>query len=77
MASIPASAPATPIRPAATASGPNWLEVLTSHAFPASFYVGDALGSFNSLMRLITGVLAGFGLAWFAFPYMEASLAES
>jgi uncharacterized membrane protein len=53
-----------------------WLAALTAHAFPASFYAGDALGSFNSLMRLVTGVLAGFGLAWFAFPYMEASFAE-
>ena len=54
-----------------------WLAVLTSHALPASFYAGDAIGSFNSLMRLATGVLAGFGLVWFAFPYMEASFAES
>ena len=54
-----------------------WLAVLTAHAFPTTFYAGDALGSFNSLMRLVTGVLAGFGLAWFAFPYMEASFAET
>jgi uncharacterized membrane protein len=53
-----------------------WLAALTAHAFPAGFYAGDALGSFNSWMRLLTGVLAGFGLAWFAFPYMEASFAE-
>ncbi len=53
-----------------------WLAALTSHAFPASFYAGDALGSFNSLTRLLTGVLAGFGIAWFAFPYMEASIGE-
>ena len=53
-----------------------WLAALTAHAFPSSFYAGDALGSFNSLMRLLTGVLAGFALAWCAFPYMEASFAE-
>ncbi len=54
-----------------------WLALLTSHAFPTSFYVGDALGSFNSIMRLVTGVLAGLSLVWFAFPHVEASFAES
>ncbi len=53
-----------------------WLAVLTARAFPARFYAGDALGSFNSWMRLLTGVLAGFGLAWFALPYVEASFVE-
>jgi len=53
-----------------------WLAVLTNHALPASFYAGDALGSFNSLMRLLTGPLAGLGIVWFAFPYMEASFDE-
>ncbi len=53
-----------------------WLAALTNHVFPASFYAGDALGSFNSWMRLITGALAAFGLVWFAFPYMEASFGE-
>jgi uncharacterized membrane protein len=47
-----------------------WLVVLTNHGFPASFYAGDALGSFNSLMRLITGLLAGFGIGWLVFPYV-------
>jgi len=45
-----------------------WLVVLTNHALPASFYVGNALGSFNSWMRLISGLLAGLGIAWLAFP---------
>src|SRR5512138_2926450 len=31
-----------------------WLAALTGRAFPPAFYAGDALGSFNSLMRLIT-----------------------
>jgi hypothetical protein len=39
-------------------------------------YAGDALGSFNSWARLITGVLAGLGLAWFAFPHVERSFAK-
>ncbi len=51
-----------------------WLAALTNNAFPSSFYAGDALGSFNSLMRLITGLLAGLGIVWLAFPHMEQSL---
>ena len=47
-----------------------WLAVLTNNAFPATFYAGDALGSFNSLLRFITGLLAGLGIVWFAFPYI-------
>jgi uncharacterized membrane protein len=50
-----------------------WLAVLTNHAFPLTFYVGDALGSFNSIMRLITGLLAGLGITWLAFPYLYQS----
>ena len=59
-----------------------WLAEWTNHALPASFYVGDALGSFNSWMRLITGMLFGAGIIWFAFPYLadyfsdQAQLAE-
>ncbi len=48
-----------------------WLALLTNHALPASFYVGDAWGSFNSLMRLITGVLFGLGIVWFGYPYLD------
>jgi hypothetical protein len=42
---------------------------LTNNGFSATFYAGDALGSFNSLMRFITGLLAGLGIVWLAFPY--------
>lgn len=45
-----------------------WLGVLTNNTLPASFYGGDALGSFNSWMRLITGLLAGLAIVWLAFP---------
>ncbi len=48
-----------------------WLASLTANILPAWFYVGDALGSFNSIMRLITGVPAGLGLAWLALPYIH------
>lgn len=47
-----------------------WLATLTRNSLPATFYAGDALGSFNSLMRLVTGLLAGFAIAWLVFPYV-------
>ena len=45
-----------------------WLAILTNNSFPATFYAGDALGSFNSIMRFISGLLAGLGIVWLAFP---------
>lgn len=48
-----------------------WLANLTNDSFEPTFYIGDALGSFNSWMRLVTGVLFGLGLVWFSFPYLE------
>ncbi len=54
-----------------------WLAVLTKHASPATFYVGVALGSFNSLMRFITGLLAGLGISWLAIPYVFQMQAQT
>ena len=48
-----------------------WLAALTGNAFAPGFYTGDALGSFNSWMRLLTGVLFGLGIVWYGFPYIE------
>ncbi|HEX7974204.1 MAG TPA: DUF2085 domain-containing protein [Anaerolineales bacterium] len=48
-----------------------WLAVLTNQAFAPGFYAGDAVGSFNSWMRLLTGILFGLGVVWFGFPYMD------
>ena len=48
-----------------------WLADLSQFAFSANFYAGDALGSFNAWMRIITGLLAGLGLVWFVFPYLD------
>jgi hypothetical protein len=48
-----------------------WLRALTGDIFPASFYAGDAWGSFNAWMRLISGVVAGVGLAWFFLPRLD------
>jgi uncharacterized membrane protein len=53
-----------------------WLAMLTNNAFPGTFYLGDALGSFNSWMRIITGLLAGLGIVWFTFPYLEAAFGK-
>ena len=47
----------------------SWLAALTNYRFLSSFYAGDAMGSFNSVARFITGLLAGLGIVWFAFPY--------
>ncbi len=54
----------------------NWLRVLTGNSFQDNFYIGTTLGTFNSYMRLITGVLFGIGMVWFAFPLLEKSFQE-
>lgn len=51
-----------------------WLSTLTLGDLPESFYTGDAWGSFNSLMRLLSGLFFGLGIVWFGFPYLEESL---
>lgn len=53
-----------------------WLATVTGHLLPNSFYVGDAFGSFNSLMRLITGLLMGFAVMWLALPYIDSQMRE-
>jgi hypothetical protein len=50
-----------------------WLADLTNHSMPASFYMGNALGSFNSWMRLITGTIFGAGIVWLSFPLLTHS----
>jgi uncharacterized membrane protein len=52
-----------------------WLATITQHAYLPTFYVGDAWTSFNSIMRLATGILFAFGIAWFGFPYLEEAFA--
>jgi len=47
-----------------------WLVIMTNSLFPVTFYAGDALGSFNSIMRFLSGILAGLSIAWLAFPYL-------
>lgn len=54
-----------------------WLVTLTQNALPGSFYAGDSLGSFNSWMRILTGILFGIGIVWFTFPYIDAAFREN
>lgn len=54
-----------------------WLADLTNQMFPATFYMGDAFGSFNSWMRLLTGILFGLGVVWFLYPRIQASFTET
>ena len=51
-----------------------WLAVLTRNVLPEWFYVGDALGSFNSWMRILSGVLFALGLVWLAFSHLRAAM---
>lgn len=51
-----------------------WLSNLTGGNLPTSFYVGDALGSFNSWMRLLTGPIFGVAAVWAAFPRIQATI---
>ncbi|RPI27641.1 MAG: DUF2085 domain-containing protein [Chloroflexota bacterium] len=53
-----------------------WLSTLTGGIFSPGFYAGDAFGSFNSWMRLVTGLLFAIGLVWFAFPYLEQASSD-
>ena len=53
-----------------------WLQILTNNVFPITFYQGDTLGSFNSWMRLITGIIFGIALVAFAFPYLNNAFAD-
>lgn len=48
-----------------------WLASVTNNIFAAGFYAGDSLGSFNSWMRLITGLLFSFGAVWYALPGID------
>lgn len=48
-----------------------WLAEMTNHTLEANFYAGDAIGSFNSWMRWITGTLFGLGIVWYGFPFLD------
>jgi uncharacterized membrane protein len=48
-----------------------WAAFLTGQAFPATFYAGDHIGSLNSILRFITGILFGYGVVFFLWPMMN------
>jgi uncharacterized membrane protein len=52
-----------------------WLVLLTGSAYPG-FYAGDHLGTFNWWMRLLTGLLAAWGIAFFVFPWFNRFLVQ-
>jgi len=54
-----------------------WLATLTGGALPETFYAGTTVGSFNWLMRTLTGMLFAVGCVWFAFPYLERGFGRS
>lgn len=54
-----------------------WLAALTNNTFPATFYAGDGLGSFNSWMRLITGLLFSLGFVWTVYPRLHSGFAST
>ncbi len=47
-----------------------WLATLTSNRFPG-FYAGDHLGTFNWWVRLLTGMLAAWAVAFTLFPSLD------
>lgn len=54
-----------------------WLAELTGNTLPAWFYTGDRLGSFNSWMRLISGIGFGFAVVWISFPLIEQEMRQT
>jgi len=52
----------------------DWLVGLTGNRLPAGFYAGDAWGSFNAEMRLLTGALFGLAIVWYAGPRLRPLL---
>mgnify|MGYP001560912771 CR=1 FL=1 len=53
-----------------------WLAFLTGNTLPQWLYAGDSLGSFNSDMRWITGILFGLTTVWFIFPFIEDAMRD-
>lgn len=56
--------------------GNAWLARLTGEILDPTFYAGDAIGSFNWWMRLLTGLLAGFATGWLVYPHVADAFAE-
>lgn len=54
-----------------------WLQVLSRNAFASDFYIGDALGSANWLLRTLSGALFGIVIVWFAYPILAQAFTEA
>jgi uncharacterized membrane protein len=48
-----------------------WLAVLTGHNLPQWFYGGDGFGSFNSWMRLVSGLTFGIAVTGLILPSVD------
>jgi len=53
-----------------------WLAGLTHYSLPPTFYIGDALGSFNSWMRWISGIIFGLGVVLLGFPILDETFSN-
>lgn len=54
-----------------------WLAYLTAYQFPG-FYAGDQFGSVNWWLRLLTGALGAWAIAYLVFPWLDTLMrAES
>lgn len=53
----------------------DWLVVLTGGVLSAHFYAGDAVGTFNWWMRLITGVVASCAFVRQVYPHLDRGFA--
>lgn len=49
----------------------DWAVTLTGGLFPATFYTSATIGSLNWLLRTLTGLVFGLGLAWFLYTYLS------
>ncbi|MBI5879097.1 MAG: DUF2085 domain-containing protein [Chloroflexi bacterium] len=54
-----------------------WLVALTGNVLPADFYQGDALGSFNSWARWLSGFLFAFASVFALFPIIGGSMDDT
>jgi YHS domain-containing protein/uncharacterized membrane protein len=55
----------------------SWLAAITGSLLPATFYGGDAWGSFNSLARLVTGLMAAAGAMLWLLPWLNKLLNQN
>ena len=53
-----------------------WLSVLTGGVLGPVFYRGDTMGSFNWLMRTLTGALFGLANVWLIYPLLQRGFEE-